>query len=165
LAEIKKLDAGSWFDHKFAGARPVLISTLRKNGLDHPTPGSGAIILRSFDETSLRELAKRIPDVPRILLMELDTGRHWLASESALRDLSTFVTGIGPAKALVEQRPEAVRWAHAARLNVIPYTFRARSTGRFSTLREEMAHFLFSLDVDGLFTDNPDQFPRQPPRP
>ena len=45
------------------------------------------------------------------------------------------------------------------------YTFRARSTGRFPTVREEMAHFLFSLDVDGLFTDNPDQFPRQPPRP
>jgi glycerophosphoryl diester phosphodiesterase len=200
LAEIKKLDAGSWFDHKFAGARiitfqeaidlvkgkaglfpelkdpavyrarglamePLVVSTLRKNGLDHPAPGSGAIILQSFDEASLREMAKRIPDVPRILLMELDTGGHWLASESALRDLSTFATGIGPAKALVDQRPEVVRWAHAARLNVIPYTFRARSTGRFPTVREEMAHFLFSLDVDGLFTDNPDQFPRQPPKP
>jgi glycerophosphoryl diester phosphodiesterase len=198
LAEIKKLDAGSWFDHKFAGARivtfqeaidlvkgkaglfpelkdpavyrarglamePVLISALRKNGLDHPAPGSATIILQSFDEASLRDMAKRIPDVPRILLMELDTGGHWLTSESALRDLSTFATGIGPAKALVEQRPEVVRWAHAARLNVIPYTFRARSTGRFPTVREEMAHFLFSLDVDGLFTDNPDQFPRQPP--
>lgn len=201
LAEIKKLDAGSWFDHKFAGARivtfqeaidlvkgkaglfpelkdpavyrarglamePVLISALRKNGLDHPAAGSGTIILQSFDEASLREIAKRIPDVPRILLMELDTGGHWLTSEAALRDLSTFATGIGPAKALVEQRPEVVRWAHAARLNVIPYTFRARSTGRFPTVREEMAHFLFSLDVDGLFTDNPDQFPRQPaPKP
>jgi glycerophosphoryl diester phosphodiesterase len=198
LAEIKKLDAGSWFDHKFAGARvvtfqeaidlvkgkaglfpelkdpavyrargmamePLLISALRKNGLDHPAPGSGAIILQSFDETSLREMAKRMPAVPRILLMELDTGGRWLTSESTLRDLSTFATGIGPAKALVAQRPEVVRWAHAARLNVIPYTFRARSTGSFPTVREEMAHFLFSLDVDGLFTDNPDQFPRQPP--
>src|SRR5262249_14960437 len=148
------------------------------NGLDHPparaasppidqgSPSSGgAIILQSFDEASLREMAKRTPDVPRILLMELDTGGRWLTSESTLRDLSTFATGIGPAKALVEKRPEVVRWAHNARLNVIPYTFRARSTGRFPTVREEMAHFLFSLDVDGLFTDNPDQFPRQPPRP
>jgi glycerophosphoryl diester phosphodiesterase len=200
LAEIKKLDAGSWFDHKFAGARivtfqeaidlvkgkaglfpelkdpavyrsrglamePMLVNALRKNGLDHPAPDSATIILQSFDETSLREMAKRIPDVPRILLMELDTGGHWLASEAALRDLSTFATGIGPAKALVEQRPDVVRWAHGARLSVIPYTFRARSTGRFPTVREEMAFFLFSLDVDGLFTDNPDQFPRQAVKP
>jgi glycerophosphoryl diester phosphodiesterase len=101
LAEIKKLDAGSWFDHKFAGARivtfqeaidlvkgkaglfpelkdpavyrahgltmePLVANALRKNGLDHPASGSGAIILQSFDEASLREMAKRIPDVPRI---------------------------------------------------------------------------------------------------
>jgi hypothetical protein len=25
---------------------------------------------------------------------------------------------------------------------------------------EEMAHFLYRLDVDALFTDNPDRFPR-----
>ena len=28
---------------------------------------------------------------------------------------------------------------------------------------EEMAHFLFELGVDGLFTNNPDLFPRTPP--
>ncbi len=200
LAEIKKLDAGSWFDHKFVGARvvtfqeaidlvkgkaglfpelkdpavyrtrgmamePLVVSQLRKNGLDHPAPGNPSIILQSFDETSLREMAKRMPDVPRILLLEQEAGSHWLASESRLHDVSAFATGIGPAKGLLDTRPDVVRWAHAERLTVIPYTFRSRSTGRFPTVKEEMAHFLFSLEVDGLFTDNPDQFPRQPLRP
>jgi glycerophosphoryl diester phosphodiesterase len=28
-------------------------------------------------------------------------------------------------------------------------------------VREEMAHFLYRLGVDAVFTDNPDQFPRK----
>jgi glycerophosphoryl diester phosphodiesterase len=31
---------------------------------------------------------------------------------------------------------------------------------RFKDVREEMAYYLFDLGVDGLFTDNPDRFPR-----
>jgi glycerophosphoryl diester phosphodiesterase len=43
---------------------------------------------------------------------------------------------------------------------VIPYTFRASTPGRFASVRDEMAHFLTVIGVDGVFTDNPDQFPR-----
>jgi glycerophosphoryl diester phosphodiesterase len=28
-------------------------------------------------------------------------------------------------------------------------------------VRDEMAHFLYDLGIDALFTNNPDQFPRQ----
>jgi glycerophosphoryl diester phosphodiesterase len=60
----------------------------------------------------------------------------------------------------VASRPELVRWAHAAGLTVTPWTFRASAT-MFASVREEMAAFLYDYDVDALFTDNPDQFPRR----
>jgi glycerophosphoryl diester phosphodiesterase len=53
-----------------------------------------------------------------------------------------------------------VKWAHAAGLTVTPWTFRSSSTGKYSTVRDEMAKFLYEYGVDALFTDNPDQFPR-----
>jgi len=56
-------------------------------------------------------------------------------------------------------QPDVVTWAHEAGLTVTPYTFRAGSTGRFGSVREEMQYFLYTLGVDAVFTDNPDQFP------
>jgi glycerophosphoryl diester phosphodiesterase len=32
----------------------------------------------------------------------------------------------------------------------------------FPSVRDEMAHFVHTLGIDAAFTDNPDQFPRQP---
>jgi hypothetical protein len=43
---------------------------------------------------------------------------------------------------------------------VIPYTFSGDSPGSFPDVTAEMSHFVFELGVDGLFTDNPDLFPR-----
>ena len=190
LAEIKQLDAGSWFDPRFAGERvltfqeaieivngkaglfpevkspelyrsrgvePALAvaSALRRNGLDR----SDTVILQSFDEPTLRTLSRELPSLPRVFLMERTAAERWL-SPARLREASAFVTGIGPAKQIVEMRPDLVKWAHDAGLTVTPYTFRAGSTGRFTSVRDEMRHFLFTLGVDAVFTDNPDQFPR-----
>ncbi len=189
LAEIKQLDAGSWFDERFAGERvltfqeaidivkgraglypelksadqyrargvdmtSLVVAALRQNGLDQ----SDRLILQSFDEPSLRALARELPLIRRVFLMERRIAEQWLFPER-LREASGFVTGIGPAKQIVEARPEVVRWAHDAKLTVTPYTFREGSTGRFSSVRDEMRYFLFDLGVDAVFTDNPDQFP------
>ena len=51
--------------------------------------------------------------------------------------------------------------AHAAGLTVTPYTFRSADTGTFPSVKAEMEHYLYTLGVDALFTDNPDQFPRR----
>jgi glycerophosphoryl diester phosphodiesterase len=68
---------------------------------------------------------------------------------------------MGPAKTLIDQRPAIVRAAHAAGLTVTPYTFTSRApAAAFPDVRDEMAHYLFTFDVDALFTDNPDRFPR-----
>lgn len=97
--------------------------------------------------------------MPRILLMESfgDTGM----TEARLRDIATLATGIGTAKDLVDLQPEVVARAHNAGLTVTAYTFRTGSTERFPTVRDEMSHFLkYTLGINALFTDNPDQFPR-----
>jgi len=70
-------------------------------------------------------------------------------------------SGIGPAKAILLARPAIVDLARQRGLTVTPYTFRSGATGTFPDVAAEMRHFLDTLGVDALFTDNPDQFPRR----
>jgi glycerophosphoryl diester phosphodiesterase len=195
LAEIKRLDAGSWFGSAFAGERvptweeavatvgtaaglypelktPALyrargvdqtrlfVDSLRRLGLDR-RPQS--LIVQSFDELPLRELARELPSIARTFLIDTADGARWLTPDR-LADIAAFATGIGPAKGLLDGRPEVVSAAHAARLTVTPYTFTTRTPSavppRFRDVSEEMDYYLRELDVDALFTDNPDRFPR-----
>jgi glycerophosphoryl diester phosphodiesterase len=193
LAEIKRLDAGSWFDRKFAGERiptfqeaidlvrgkaglypelkdpafyrargvspdVLLARVLEKNVLvaDAQTP----VIIQSFDETTLRHLARDLPRVPRAFLVDpLSAAR--LDSAAKVRELAGWATVVAPNKLIIEKNPELVTWAHAAGLTVTPWTFRSSNTGTYPSVRDEMAKFLYEYGVDALFTDNPDQFPRR----
>ena len=196
LAELKRLDAGSWFDAKFKGARiptfaeaiqavrgraglypetkapevygkrgfemeKLLVDELRKHKLDQPgSDPKTPIIIQSFSAASLRKLADELKSkLPRVLLVSDLAPQSWLTPDG-LREAKKFVHGIGPAKALLETNPQIVKWAHELGLTVTPYTFRSRQTGKFKDVREEMRHYLFTLGVDAVFTDNPDQFPR-----
>jgi glycerophosphoryl diester phosphodiesterase len=73
------------------------------------------------------------------------------------------VQGFGPAKRIVLENPEFVKWAHAEGMTVTPYTFRSSDPVKsgFRDVSEEMSHFLYRLGVDAVFTDNPDRFPRR----
>jgi glycerophosphoryl diester phosphodiesterase len=194
LEEIKRLDAGSWFDPKFAGAtiptfqeaidlvrgkaglypelkdpefyrgrgvqpEKLFAEIVRKNELvaDPTTP----LIVQSFDDTTLKRLAKDLPEVPRVFLVNPQNA-HRLDAAAKVKEIATWAQGLGPDKRIVAGRPELVGWAHDAGLTVTPYTFRSANTGQFASVREEMAHFLYTLGVDAVFTDNPDQFPRTP---
>jgi glycerophosphoryl diester phosphodiesterase len=137
---------------------------LEKNGLATATTPP-RVILQSFDADSLRTMARLLPKVPRVLLIEPFAADQWVGSTDAVKALASFVTGIGPNKAILDKQPDLVAWAHAAGLTVTPWTFRSRAHGTFPTVRDEMAHFLYELGVDALFTDNPDQFPRSPIHP
>lgn len=145
LAEIKKLDAGSWFDARFAGERVLTfqeaIDLLKdKVGL-YPELKSPEVY-----RTRAVEMAPLVIDILR--RNGLDTSNRLI--------LQSFDEA---AKQILDARPDAVKWAHDAGLTVTPYTFRAGATGRFASVREEMRHFLYQIGVDGVFTDNPDQFP------
>jgi glycerophosphoryl diester phosphodiesterase len=194
LAEIKQLDAGSWFDPKLKGekiptfdeavalikgkaglfpelktpevyrGRSVDFERLVATALDqHGLRGPGAdpktpVILQTFNETTAKQLAAIKIGVPVVLL--LSSGDSW-RTPAKVQDWKPYVQGLGPAKGIVDANPELVKWAHAEGMRVIPYTFRASNSGKFPSVRAEMEHFLYTLGVDGLFTDNPDQFPRR----
>lgn len=194
LSEIKQLDAGSWFDPKFAGSRiptfqeaidlvrgkaglypelkdpafyrergvdpeALLAEVLKKNGLPET---STPVIIQSFDEITIKQLAKDLPGLPRVILVEPRDAAK-LDSQDKLREIATWATGLGPNKSIVEKLPELVKWAHAEGLTVTPWTFRSSNTGSYPSVRDEMSRFLYDYGVDALFTDNPDQFPRRQP--
>ena len=193
LAEIKQLDAGSWFDPKFAGERVptweeavAVVGTMAGLYPELKTPSlyqsrgidmtrlfaesmqrlrltarpAGSIVVQSFDEGPLRELSKQFPTMPRTFLIEVRDGPRWLTNEG-LAQIATFATGIGPSKILLDGQPAVVRMAHDAGLTVTPYTFTTRGAPtRFADVGAEMRHYLNDLNVDALFTDNPDRFPR-----
>ncbi len=192
LAEIKRLDAGTWFDPKFAGARiptfqeaidlvrgkaglypelkdpefyrrrgirtdVLLAAMLRKNGLvaNPKTP----VIIQSFDDAALRQLARDLPQVPRVFLVEpRDAAR--IDTPEKLKEIAGWASGVAPNKAIVDTMPGLVKQAHDAGLTVTLWTFRA-STTTFPSVRDEMEKYLYTLGADAVFTDNPDQFPRR----
>ena len=137
----------------------LFVESVKNNGLDRPESlKTTPLIVQSFDEPTVRRIAQALPGVPRILLLEsFGSGM----SDARLRDIKSFATGIGPAKALLAAQPDVVTRAHAAGLTVTAYTFRSTNTGRFPSVRDEMSHYLYTLGIDALFTDNPDQFPRK----
>lgn len=193
LAEVQKLDAGSWKDAMFAGTKvptfqqmidlvkgkagiipetkapdvygrrgfnmeKALMEVLRANKLDAPgADPKTPVIVQSFSADSLKVLRKehgcKLPLVYLIGSGELTRDR--------LKAIKEFADGIGPNKALVKVRPGLVADAHALGLSVTVWTFRAGQTAPFESVRAEMAHYLYKIKVDAVFTDNPDQFPRE----
>jgi glycerophosphoryl diester phosphodiesterase len=136
----------------------LFVDLIKKNGLDEPESlKTTPVIIQSFDEDAVRRVAKALPSIPRVLLVERDGD----VSEPRLRVIKTFATGVAPEKSLVAQHPEMVRQAHALGLTVTCWTFRADEQTAFASVRDEMAHFLYDLGIDALFTNNPDQFPRR----
>jgi len=192
LAEIKRLDAGSWFDRRFAGervptweeaiavvdgaaglypelktpalyrARGINVTALFVESLQRlRARGQPAarLIVQSFDDQTLRELAAALPEVPRTFLVDSRDAARWLSPEG-LAEIARFATGVGPSKLLLEGRPDRVEAIHAAGLTITPYTFTSRAPApRFTDVRDEMRYYLFDLGVDAVFTDNPDRFP------
>jgi glycerophosphoryl diester phosphodiesterase len=219
LAEIKTLDAGSWFDPKVKGLKiatfqeaidtvkgkagffpelktpgrvrakgfdleQAVADALKKNGLiDATFKGRPAVHLQVFEEDSVRRLAKLLPTVPRSFLMGTpEQAKRWLTAEG-LKEVKTFATGVAPMKGLIAMDPAIVTRAHEAGLTVVPYTFQLRpKTQQYAdappemrkmiddfyrslpdtpaALTAEMKKFVQEYKVDGLFTDNPDLFPR-----
>lgn len=194
LAEIKTLDAGSWFDKKFAGEKiptfdeaiaairgkagifpelktpeiyagrdvkfeEMVAAALDKNGLRGPKADPKTpVILQTFGQDSARKLAEIKIGVPVALLLGSPVG---FETAEGVKKWKGIVQGFGPAKQIVLKNPDFVKWAHAEGMTVTPYTFRSAETGTFKDVTAEMSHYLYTLGVDAVFTDNPDKFPRK----
>jgi glycerophosphoryl diester phosphodiesterase len=137
----------------------LFVDVIKKNGLEskdslRTTP----VIIQSFDEEAIRRVAMELPTIPRVFLTSADDD----VTAARLRALSAFATGIAPEKAVIARHPALVKTAHDFGLTVTSWTFRADEQTAYPSVRDEMAHFLYTLGIDALFTNNPDLFPRQP---
>lgn len=194
VAELKRLDAGSWFDAKFSSERiptwdemlarvrqhpgvgvypelkspplytargvdmaRLFVDSVKAHGLDQPeslrrTP----VIIQSFDRPTIQRMSRELPTVPRVYLTSDESD----LSDVQLKDLATFAQGIAPEKKLIAAHPEFVAKAHAYGLTVTAWTFRADDKTSYPSVKDEMRQFLQRFNIDALFTNNPDQFPR-----
>jgi len=136
----------------------AVMDALKANKLD--TPGADPktpVIIQSFSPASLKLLRSdygcKLPLV--FLTSTADT------TPEGLKALKKFADGVAPNKADVLARPEIIKEAHDLGMSVTVWTFRPEKNGTPAGLRNEMKHFLQDLHVDAVFTDNPDQFPRE----
>jgi glycerophosphoryl diester phosphodiesterase len=174
----------TYFDSIGLSLEEPLVRTLRRNGLARP---NAAVFIQSFETSNLRELNRRIP-VPLVQLID-NQGAPFdlvakgdprtyddLATPDGLREIATYADGVGPGKDRIVPRDAEgnlgeptsfVDDAHAAGLDVHPWTFRNENTFLPTDLRRgadpadygdafaEYELFL-RLGVDGVFSDNPD---------
>ena len=160
---------------------PGLVRTLNRNGLNRR---GARVFVQSFETGNLRALDRQLK-VPLVQLLDAKAktvpgdGRTYgeLATPAGLRGVARYADGVGPSKDYIVPRntngssaapTSFVKDAHAAGLQVHPYTFRRenqflplelRSSAPIPTasvnLKAEIRQF-FRLGVDGVFTDNPD---------
>lgn len=136
--------------------RELAVQGLDRAGSDPATP----VVIQSFSEESLRLLREgHGSDLPLTFLLESRGSEEWVTDEGLAR-IQEFADGIGPARILLERNSTLVARAHAAGLTVTPYTFGTNEEVTPAMLREAMETAVCELGVDGLFTNNPDLFPR-----
>jgi glycerophosphoryl diester phosphodiesterase len=108
-------------------------------------------------------LVQLLADGPQF---ESATDHAFLRTRAGLGEIAKVADGIGPPLGLVVtgktggalQVTDLVRDAHALGLQVHPYTFRADALPAWAGSFDELLRaFLVEVDVDGIFTDHPDQ--------
>ncbi len=138
----------------------LVMTELQKHGLDQPDADPDTpVVIQSFSADSLQKMAGEMEVALSLVMLLGERNRQWV-SPAGFQKVKEFATGIGPDKSLLRGNPRIVEWARNAGLSITPYTFRSSGVGKgFWNVRTEMAYYLYSLDVDALFTNNPDQFP------
>jgi glycerophosphoryl diester phosphodiesterase len=140
----------------------LVMDALAKNGLDKPgADPKTPVFLQSFSADSLKKMRQQMKVTLPLLFLVTDRDRDlWLTKEK-MAEIKTFADGIGPAKGIIAGKPEIVEWAHAAGLSVTIYTVQSDRPAPGLSVADEMRQYLFTFNVDAVFTNNPDQFPRK----
>ncbi len=132
------------------------------------------IFLQTFSFNELRILHDEVLPAAGIELnlVQLIGGEDsyaWMFEDDGMSKLASYADGVGPEKDLVISRDstpgniqvtELVSRAHAAGMQVHPYTFRLdpRQVPEYAADFEAMLElFYFEADIDGAFTDFPDR--------
>lgn len=191
LKELKQLDFGSSFNAKFKGEKiptwqeaielikgksglcpetkapsvygklgfdmeSLVMEMLKKNGLDKPSKNSTPVLIQSFSKEGLEKLVSKL-DCQLPLLWLTDKNYKW--TSEIFDEAAKLVAVLGPHKSDVN--PSFVEQVHSRGMKIVSFTFRSADVSNYANVKAEMRHFLYDLGVDGMFTDNPDQFPRE----
>ncbi len=149
-----ELKAGQWHNDEGLDIEQLFADAVADlPSLGRETP----IFVQSFEPPSLRKLRELGVDLPFVQLVGGEAGRTLLTDEG-LAQVATYAQGLGPAKGFLEADPSLVERAHAAGLEVHPYTFRADDVGEgHASYADEVRTYVERYGIDGLFTDFPDQ--------
>ncbi len=146
------------------------LSILKQYGYGEKTD---KVFLQCFDSSELLRIHDDLMpalnmDLPLVQLMGTEKEYHWMLSDSGMQRLATYVDGIGPSAFLLIapdstaseiKVTKLVELAHAAGLQVHPYTFR-RERNQMPPFAKDYDDFLRiffdQVGVDGVFTDFPD---------
>lgn len=168
--ELRRLDAGSWFDPAFAEERiPTLEEALDryrgkigilieiKNPELYPgierkvakalkkrnlhKPRNGKIIVQSFNHDSVKKFHRLLPTVPVGVLISY---RGEGITDKELRNFAKYADYVNPNKDMVDR--SLVKRIHRFGMKTTPWTVRDRAE----------ADRLKSIRVDGIVTDYPD---------
>lgn len=163
-----EIKAPAWHRREGVDISALVLRSLDANGFrDRTDP----VYLQCFDADELRRIRQDLGSQLRLVQLIADTGdsdydHDHLATVEGLSETAAYADGIGPSLgrlyslADIDGHPVStglVSAAHAARLVVHPYTFRADAIPPgFANFAELVAWFVGTLKVDGMFTDFPD---------
>jgi glycerophosphoryl diester phosphodiesterase len=147
---------------RYKGIERLIVAELKGRGLDRPgaeprTP----VLIQSFSADSLKIFKDELhTTLPIHFLFGARDAAQWVTAEGLSR-IKAFSTGISPEKVIVGEHQEAMERARKMGLLITPYTFRASAVAAgYPDVTAEMQHYLRTLKVDGVITDNPDKMPR-----
>jgi glycerophosphoryl diester phosphodiesterase len=187
IGMIPELKHSTYFRSIGLPLETPFVRTLKRN---HIANAAGRVTVQSFEIANLKKLHKQLPGVPLVQLLDSQVTHSPgdvkaaggtltygdMASPQGLRNIAKYAQIVSPDKSFivprdaneVSQPPTTfVRDAHAARLQVVPYTFRAENIflplelrigaapTDYGDFKSELNQFI-RLGIDGLFTDNPD---------
>jgi len=183
---IPELKHSTYFRSLGLPLEEPFVDTLRANHLDNLR---SKVTVQSFEIGNLQALHRQLR-VPLVQLLDAPTLKPGdvlaaggtttyaqMATPEGLREIATYADIVGPSKDYIVPRdPQTGRSltptsfvddAHAAGLDVVPYTFRnensflpleLRSSSDPAQYGNAIAEYeqFFDLGVDGVFSDNPD---------
>ncbi len=200
LAELKTLDAGTWFDPAYGGEKLLtfqeaidivkekpgtgiypelkdsayhaklgmdiegeVLKVLKANGLDTPEGQKNMpVILQSFEPEALKKVRKLAGKTYYLVQLVADAQAKSLMSDVGLELVSKYADALGPSIRILLADPSRVKAAHKLGLELHPYTVNEKSVPKGQPDIMTYTHYLlYELGVDGVFTDNPDEFPRK----
>jgi len=149
----------------------ALIAVLKAYGY---TNKQHNVFLQTFEFEELKIIHDEIMpaagvDIKLVQLISNSEGYAWMLEESGMATVASYADGIGPNKSMIfaSTTPQGqavpsnlVDLAHANKLQVHPYTFRADTgevPGYAKDFEDLLSLFYIEAGVDGVFTDFPDR--------